>query len=477
MHRHPVQITFLLAILLSAATGPRSAAQSNRTLDDFTSRIQARIGELGLAQTRVSAGIDAFNASLWAYVDQDYSSEGVAVSGFGIATPAFELGPLRESGLMSELNRPAATGNISERSAVSLDRSLDPGSLRGGVVRFHGSGPRRRCVEFYGVSRGGLAPDGTTTGGASLAVDLGGQVEVDVGSKITLFGARNEEETWFADAPETLVPSMLRTGARIAYRTRGAMATVTAGSSFSESTSPSPFVAGSVGISGGLQSGGESRRQLASYSARLDAGAVDPRYTGDDGRYTTRTFLIHPVISFRFPGVQISGWYRWDLYRVPILPAAYRRSVHTASVDGEIHFGLLSAGARLKPYWDFAEDGRTIYRLACSPRSRLSVGRFTLETELELTKSNVEEAQVGGRIALYGQWERGMAAIGLDIAERLGQLRADVAVAGKRWRCAATAILPDAFRVDFALPTAVANGSFADVLQRASCSLSFELLM
>lgn len=452
---------------------PRTVAQAPAATGGFSSRVQARVQESESVRSRIAIATGARLGGLWAFVDEDFASGRFSVSGFGLATPFFDLGPIRESGLIAELNHPVGIGSIREPTAVVLDRAFDVSSLRGGVVRILDSGLSPRIIQLYGVSRGGRAPEGTKSGGCSLTAWLGRTTAVDIASKITLFGAPPQSDEWFLDVPPTELPSILRAGVRVSSRYRGGIAVVTAGAAVSDQTRPAGFASGCLGWSGRILS--HEGGPLAMYSARVDLGAVDPNYIGDDGRYPTRTLLVHPVFSFRLPGMRLTGWYRCELDRLPLLPAACRRIVHTTSVEGELLFGPLSAGAIVRPTLDYNEDGRVIYRLSCGPFSRLSGGNLSVETSIDLARSNVDGEEVGGRIAFEVQGRQGMASLSLDVHDRLGRLRAEVAAVKGRFRLAAGVVVPDLLSVDIISAEVSLNGSFAAALARSVCTLSLEL--
>lgn len=466
----------LVSIPLCAAISA-PAAKPLSSVEEITARLQARSEGSETLRCRQSVGCTLAEGELAVFVDEEYTPNGFELDGFGLASPGCDLGPLKETGLLSTLNHPSSIGSAAERSAAMLDRSFYPGSLTGGVIRFFepSTVPPTvpRVVELYAAERAGLAPVRTTTGGILLATGLGAGLSLDLGSKITLFGARKDnDDDWFFPAPESNPPAIFRTGARLSYRGHRVTAAVTAGAAFSDYLRPSAFATGSVGLSGDLPPGEGGRRPL--WSARLDAGAVAPDYIGDDGRYTTRTLLLRPALSLHFPGLSLSGWYRCDLYPLPMLPAAYRRIVHAASVAGQVRFGPLIVGSVVRPKVDFAADGRTLYQVLCGPRARLAIGFLVLESELQLTRSNFDEPVVGARLAVSGQWERGTAGVDIDIAEGTGRLKASFAVVGKRWRLSASAALPEVLAVDSGALRIVRFGGPTSPFEQASCSVSIE---
>lgn len=443
-----VRRTYLPAVLAGSllsvvAVATRAAPPAVRS-PSMQAQIDTHFESGGIFRNRVSASVDSSIGPLSAFLVEDCAGAKLSYPVAGLATPPIDLGPLRERGLIRELNHPFGLGSIREPSGVTLDRSVATAVSPGGVVRLGSSAPAGRRVEFYAFRRGGAAPPATNTGGVTCSFSLPASIDVELAAKMTSFGPQEPPEKWLSERPAVSLPVVVKGGARLSGRLRAMRANLSSGVALSDRLRPAAFCSGFIGFSKSLRVvAGRAPRALPLFlSARLDGGVTDPNYYGDDGRFVLKTALVHSVFSLRLPGLRAGGGYGYTVYRLPLLPAQNRRTVHGGEMSLVVEFGLLSIGSGWQPRLEYAEDGRILFRELSTLNAELLLGVLALRGEIGFRHSNesADEIEAGfsltaggtrAKVACAAELRDGSWSVGTDatIPQGLGSLQIGLTVA------------------------------------------------
>lgn len=399
--------------------------------------IESRLEGDGSLRSRLSLELASGAGPLEAFVEESLVDGALGQPLFGLSTPSFDLGSLREEGLPHELASPLGIGSMRNHSAVRLDRSAETMRAPGAVIRF--GRQERPGVELYAMQRGGLAPAGTATAGGELHVAAAHWLDLVAAAKATALGAEEGEEAWFLERPAVRPGSVAHAGTRLELHARGFAGSLSGGASLCDRLNPSGYLSGSLAYTGGFRFASAEGRRL-SLSARIDGGLAGPDYLCEDGRFVLKTALLHPVLAVRLPGLSFQASYTYSLYRLPLVPVANRRSVHAGSLSAHVVFGPFGVGSFYRPRLEYSEEGKTLLRQSSGLTASLSLGAVTVTGELDLQHSNYaeDEADGGLDVAWDGVWGRvsvGVATEGgavalegrLLLARIVGRLEAGVA--------------------------------------------------
>jgi len=426
----------LLAVLSTLCSEPACGGPADLRVGNFESEIDTRLENGDSFRNRISIKWKAPGGPIWGFVTSEYSEERIRTPELGISSPLFDIGPLQENGLVASLNDPVGIGSMRERTNVSLDHSFDGSSLTGGVIRLRETAHGHRTVELFALSREGAAPSGTGSAGASLLGSFGRFFRIELSAKATVFGRRPTGDDWLSDTPVLSVPAVFHAGTRLFYRGRHLAAVASLGRSAGDRTRPAWFANGCLSATGRFDCSLGPNESPAGgfYSARLDAGAVEPDYIGDDGRFIDRTAVVHPVFSFSFSGMTLVGSYGYRVYRRPLLPVPSRRVVHSASLDTTVDFGGLSVGALLRPSVDYAADGRMLFRQLSGLHARFEAGPARCGLELDLTRSNSEPDSVASKLSFRRRLGRTELELCSALRDGVGSLSVGFDVLTEEWR-------------------------------------------
>lgn len=471
----------LPAILSSCLLGIVASTSRADTPPELFSGVQTQIDTHfesdGIFRNRITASVDSPIGPLSAFVVEDCLASKLRSPVLGLATPAIDLGPLREGGLIGELNHPFGLGSIRERSRVVLDRVVGGAVAPGGVVRLDAPATDRTAVEFYAFRRAGTAPPETSTGGVTCRSLLPGGIEADLAAKITSFGPHLRSGEWLMERPAVNVPVVVRGGARLSGRLDDFQGNLSSGVALTDRLRPAAFCSGFIGFSKSLRVVTDQRPQSTplSLSARVDGGLADPNYYGDDGRFVLKTALLHPVLAARLPGLRAAGSYCYTIYRLPLLPARNRRTVHEGGLSLGVEFGRLSVGSRWQPRLEYTERGRVLFREVSGLDAQLLFGALSIGGEIGFRHSNESPDELEAGLSLEARGAQGMFGCALKLREGTWTLSADTEVDRGRGTLQIGIAVADLFSSDPAPASGAPFRGWEEALSRVEVTVRWQV--